>query len=208
MSTRIGLISDVHADTAPLRQALAIFERERVTQILCPGDVVGYGEEPEACVNLLQGCGAQVVRGNHERWFLERGEGSAALRQWLEGLPTSLEMVIEGVRLYMVHASPPDSDMDGIKLLDERGEVLPSALWQWQQRLRGFGYELLLVGHTHQLFAEQLGEVMLINPGSSAFNHSCAVLHLPERRIDWYAVGGEISRVWNWGMLVPRAGPA
>lgn len=204
MSTRIGLISDIHASAAPLEQALAIFARERVAQILCPGDVVGYGEEADACVELLRECKAQVVRGNHERWWLEDGKGSEALRRWITALPQSLSLECEGLSLYMVHASPPAADMDGIKLLDQRGEVMASALAEWRRRLDGFGYQLLLVGHTHQVYAERLGETLVVNPGSSVFNHSCAILHLPECRVEWVALGSDISPVWNWGMALPR----
>lgn len=59
--------------------------------------------------------------------------------------------------------------------------------------------DLLVVGHTHQVYAERLGGTLVINPGSTLFNHSCAVLHLPAQRVEWFAVGGAIRRVWNWG---------
>lgn len=204
MSTRIGLISDVHATAAPLREALAIFEREGVGLILCPGDIAGYGEELDAVVELLQQGDCQCVSGNHDRWFVERTEEEGESRTFLASLPLRREYVIEGVNLYLVHASPPDSDMDGVKLLDETGALIPQELDHWRERLQGFGHDVLVVGHTHQVYAEQLGETLVINPGSTAFNHSCAILHLPECRIEWFGVGGEMSRVWNWGMGVPR----
>lgn len=204
MSTRIGLLSDIHATAAPLREALAIFAREGVDLILCPGDIAGYGEDLEEVVELLRQADCQCVRGNHERWAIGREDLPGNLVSWLVGLPLWQEYVIEGVTLYLVHASPPDSDMDGIKLLDETGELLPQELDYWRERLQGFGHDVLVVGHTHQVYAEQLGETLVINPGSTAFNHSCAILHLPECYIEWFGVGGEISRVWNWGMGVPR----
>lgn len=206
MSTRIGLLSDVHATAEPLREALAIFAREGVELILCPGDIAGYGVEVDTCVRLLQQHGVQVVVGNHDRWCVERGEVESETLAYLEGLPSVREYEIAGKRLYLVHASPPESDMDGIKLLDETGELIPQELDYWRERLQGFDRDVLVVGHTHQVYAEQLGETLVVNPGSTAFNHSCAILHLPECRIEWFGVGGEISRVWNWGMGVPRRG--
>ncbi|MCW8828692.1 MAG: metallophosphatase family protein [Gammaproteobacteria bacterium] len=204
MSTRIGLISDIHASVAPLGEALAIFAREQVSQILCPGDIAGYGEELTGCVALLQQAGVKVVVGNHDRWHVEDGEDGREELAFMAGLPVALSLAIAGKRLYLVHASPPDSDMGGIKLLDETGALIPSALSAWRERLKGLGHEVLVVGHTHQVFAEQLGDTLVINPGSTAFNHSCAILHLPECRVEWYAVGGEMKRVWNWGMGVTR----
>lgn len=204
MSVRIGLVSDVHAATAPLSEALAIFEREGVSQILCPGDIAGYGEEVDECVQLLQQSGAQVVVGNHDRWCVEEGTGNSETLGYLDGLPRAINLNIADRQLYLVHASPPESDMDGIKLLDEQGALIPEALELWRNRLQGFGHDVLVVGHTHQVFAEQLGETLVVNPGSSVFNHSCAVLHLPECRVEWFALGEPISTVWNWGMGVPR----
>lgn len=204
MSTRIGLLSDVHATAGPVREALAIFEREGVQQILCPGDIAGYGVEVDECVRLLQQSGAQVVVGNHDRWYVERGEGDDETLGYLDGLPSALNLNISGMQLYLVHASPPESDMEGIRLLDEAGDPIPEALAHWRLRLEGFGHNVLVVGHTHQVFAERLGETLVINPGSTAFNHSCAILHLPELQLEWHPVGGGISSVWNWGMAVSR----
>jgi len=201
LSTRIGLLSDVHATPEPVREALALFAREGVTRILCPGDIAGYGEALEETVALLQQSGCEAICGNHDRWFLEReGEESAAHR-YLRGLPGVRTYTIEGLSLYMVHASPPDSTMDGIKLLDENGAILPAERQAWAERLAGFEHDLLLVGHTHQVFAERLGRPLVINPGSTVFNHSCAILHLPEGRVDWHPLGGRaLVRSWNWGM--------
>lgn len=53
MTVKIGLISDVHATAAPVREALAILQREGVETILCPGDIAGYGTELELTVELL-----------------------------------------------------------------------------------------------------------------------------------------------------------
>ena len=204
LPVRIGLLSDVHATPAPLREALAIFEREGVQQILCPGDIAGYGEEVDECVRLLQESGAQVVVGNHDRWCVEEGEGNSDTLGYLDGLPRAINLNIADKQLYLVHANPPESDMGGIKLLDETGALIPEAMEEWSERLQGFGHDVLVVGNTHQVFAEQLGETLVINPGSTAFNHSCAVLHLPECRVEWFDVGGTISRVWNWGMAFAR----
>ena len=58
------------------------------------------------------------------------------------------------------------------------------------------------MGHTHQVFAEQLGHVFVINPGSTQFNHSCMILTLPEKRVEYFALQGkEILRSWNFSML-------
>ena len=74
-------------------------------RILCCGDIVGYGPEPDAVVDRLASAGALGVRGNHDAaacgeiqidWFnpearsameWTRGAISEATRSWLRGLP-------------------------------------------------------------------------------------------------------------------------
>lgn len=202
MSTRIGLLSDVHATAAPVEEALGIFEREGVSQILCPGDIAGYGEELEQTVSLLERGGCEAIAGNHDEWFLEEAKTHSPVRDYLEALPLVRTYSIEGVSLYMVHASPPNSTMDGIRLLDEEGAIIPAQRQAWSARLASFEGDILLVGHTHQVFAERLGGPLVINPGSTAFNHSCAILKLPECYLEWFSLSGEeVLRSWNWGQL-------
>ena len=95
-----------------------------------------------------------------------------------------LQLTIAGKRLYMVHASPPDSVNNGIRLLDLDGNLIAAKKARWTEyllgHLLGFRHDVLLVGHTHQVFCEQLGDTLVINPGSARFNHTCAILSLPD----------------------------
>jgi len=112
-----------------------------------------------------------------------------------------MQLTIEGKHLYLVHASPPDSILDGIKLLDLDGNLIAEEKARWTERLQGFPHDVLLVGHTHQVFCEQLGDTLVINPGSTRFNHSCAVLSLPEMELEVFALSGKQPvRFWNWGV--------
>jgi len=204
MSCKIGLISDPHATPGPVAEALTLFDELGVERILCPGDIAGYGENVAASVTLIQQSGCQAVAGNHERWYLEQqaDETDPAVRNYFDQLPRFREWIIEGCRMYLVHASPPDSDMQGIRLLDETGRLIQSEKAYWEDSLADFDYDVLLVGHTHQIFAEQLGRTLVVNPGSSKFNHSCAVLTLPDRHFEVFGLSGQKpSRSWNWGMF-------
>ena len=86
--------------------------------------------------------------------------------------------------MYMVHASPPDSVKNGIRLLDIDGNLIAAEKAHWTEyllgHLQGFRHDVLLVGHTHQVFCGQLGNTLVINPGSARFNHTCAILSLPD----------------------------
>ena len=207
--TSIGLISDVHATAAPVAEALSIFEKARVDTILCAGDIAGYRDELEQVIALLDKNGCRSILGNHDVLYLDHYGDDPDDRAvaYFKGLPTMIEKTINGKRVYMVHAHPPDACHGGIKLLDRFGELQAERIACWSDRLRPFDYDVLIVGHTHQVFTEYLGDILVINPGSSAFNHSCAILHLPEMRVQTFALSGKaIERTWNWGehMIVRR----
>ncbi len=100
----------------------------------------------------------------------------------------------------MVHAQPPEGCHGGIKLLDKHGLIMPERVKQWSETLRSFDYDVLVIGHTHQVFAETLGNTLVINPGSSVFNNSCAILRLPEMAVEMIPLSGKkIEHTWNWG---------
>jgi len=200
--TAVGLISDVHAKAAPVREALAIFARENVEHIFCAGDIAGYHEELGETIALLADNGVRAVRGNHDLRYLEApGSGHAdPAADYFQQLPASIDTVIEGRRLYMVHAEPPYAcGGGGIRLLDPQGIVRPDRADQWQQQLAGCACDILVVGHTHQVFAEWLGSMLVVNPGSSAFNHSCAILRLPEMSVQLFSLSGRpVTPYWDW----------
>ena len=201
MTTRIGLISDIHASPAPLSEALTIFKQQQVDMILCPGDIAGYGDALDETVDLLIKSQCKTILGNHEIWYLEKpGHTHSITLQYLKSLPRTLELTLENKSLYMVHASPPDSYTEGIRLLDQDGEISRELKQDWNNKLSSFDYDVLIVGHTHQVFAEKLSGTLVVNPGSTTYNHSCAILSLPEMRVDFYPLSNmQISNVWNWG---------
>lgn len=206
MSVKIGLLSDVHATPEPLRQALTILRNEGVETILCAGDIAGYGSRVDLTAELLSESNCRTIAGNHDLWWLERSkvvaeqDGSVAF-QFLRALPPVLELSIAGKELYMVHASPPLSVMEGIKLRDEEGLLIPEQIKLWSERLQGFSFDVLVVGHTHQVFAEKLGDLLVINPGSTRYNHTCMTLTLPEMTVEVHPLGGKKpAMVWNWGI--------
>ncbi len=200
--TSIGLISDVHATPSPIEEALSIFEQAGVEQVFCAGDIAGYGDQLEQSIALLVKSGCRTILGNHDLLYLDHyaddvdNEAVAFFRRQT----TSMNMTIAGKRVYMVHAQPPDDCHGGIKLLNREGVVQPDRVAFWTDELKTLDCDVLVVGHTHQVFAEQVGEILVVNPGSSAFNHSCAILSLPEMTVQVFPLSAkEIEKTWNWG---------
>lgn len=204
MTTKIGLVSDVHATPAPLREAFSLFQQEQVDLTICAGDIAGYGEELDQTVELLIENKCQTISGNHDSWFLKNSnpEEDKWIEEYFSKLPATLDFTFEHKYLHIVHASPPDSNMKGIKLLDMKGNIMPDRKTLWTKTLEEFDYDVLVIGHTHQVFAEQLGNTLVINPGSTKFNHTCAILTLPDLNVQTFPLSNKTpQKVWNWGMI-------
>jgi predicted phosphodiesterase len=63
---RIGIFSDVHGNSEALEIVLKSLKYERVDRTICLGDLVGYGPEPNQCVDRVMNVADKVVVGNHD----------------------------------------------------------------------------------------------------------------------------------------------
>jgi predicted phosphodiesterase len=141
------------------------------------------------------------VLGNHDLGYLQNGaEDDDPAACYFRQLPRYLDTVIADKRVYVVHAEPPAACHGGIRLRDRSGAVQPDRVSHWAGQLEPLDCDVLVVGHTHQVFAERVGDKLVVNPGSSAFNHSCAILRLPEMQVQVLPLSGKAVRpVWQWG---------
>jgi putative phosphoesterase len=166
---RIGLIADVHADPRALEDALRGLASHGVDQILCAGDLVGYGNEPDAAVAILRDRAIPCVRGNHDRWALERrqvlgprGWKPAVLRDdtwdFLQALPASDRHVWAG-RVLAVHHGSPARDTEYVT----PDRPLPESV----ERFWAAGdAQVLILGHTHIPMIHRGPCGTVLNPGS------------------------------------------
>ncbi len=63
---RLAIISDIHANIQALERVLAKCDELDVDEIICLGDVVGYGGNPNECCELLRERASMVLMGNHD----------------------------------------------------------------------------------------------------------------------------------------------
>lgn len=61
---KLGIIADIHSNLEALRCALDALKDVR--EFICPGDLVGYGPNPNECVEIIRGLKCRTVAGNHE----------------------------------------------------------------------------------------------------------------------------------------------
>jgi len=116
---KTGIIADIHGNLEALTKVLDALEREGVGKIVCAGDVVGYGADPQACIALVRERASAMVAGNHDygavgklpldyfnpaareaiRWTAT--QLSEEDQRWLSALP----LVHEEEQYQLVHAS-------------------------------------------------------------------------------------------------------
>ena len=66
VAERFAIISDIHSNLEALTTVFSRIDELGVDRILCLGDIVGYGPDPEPCVDLVRERCELVLRGNHD----------------------------------------------------------------------------------------------------------------------------------------------
>ena len=70
-----AIISDIHGNLEALQAVLADIDRQGVDDVICLGDVVGYGPNPCECVKLVRDRCSVVILGNHDQGALFDPDG-------------------------------------------------------------------------------------------------------------------------------------
>jgi len=63
---KVAVISDIHANRHALEATLDAIASSDASELWCLGDLVGYGAEPDACVELARAHAAVCLSGNHD----------------------------------------------------------------------------------------------------------------------------------------------
>jgi predicted phosphodiesterase len=84
---RVAVVSDVHANRHAFEAVLDAVEATGAEELWCLGDLVGYGAEPDACVELARRHAAVCLAGNHDLAAC----GKLPLGQFVRGAELSIE---------------------------------------------------------------------------------------------------------------------
>jgi len=161
---KVAVISDLHSNREALQAVFDHIREQGVARLFCLGDVVGYGPEPEFCVDLVRGHAEVCLMGNHdEALFRDASDFNPHARgavdytrkrmfphwyssserktrwRWLQDLPLSHR---EG-RFLFVHGSPRDPVREYVLSTD--GFLNPEKLRQIFDTFEG----VAVGGHTH-----------------------------------------------------------
>jgi putative phosphoesterase len=180
--TRMGVITDVHANLPALDAVFAKIERLGVDSIYCGGDLVGYGPHPsEVCAAIearaiptiygnydytiardIHDCGCAYVT-QHDReigqlsveWTLAHTDRRA--KDFMRGLPFDVRFELGGERIRLVHGSPR-------KVNEYLFEDKPARTFERIAALADC--DVLVFGHTHKPWVHEYGGVRFVNCGA------------------------------------------
>jgi diadenosine tetraphosphatase ApaH/serine/threonine PP2A family protein phosphatase len=153
---RVGIFSDIHGNMHALQSVLSELEKEEVDFTLCCGDVVGYGGNPNECVEVLRERQIPTIAGNHDFAALNlvdityfndiareaivwtRQEMKPENMDWLKELPLSIEVE----DMLFVHASPNNPESWNYII----------TMGQARIGFQYFGQRVCFIGHSHTPF--------------------------------------------------------
>jgi len=153
---RIAVISDIHGNMEALSEVFDDIEKSKVDSVICLGDMVGYGPEPEAVIQLIMSREIPTIMGNHElavidpsylKWFNPAARQSIlTIIPWLSeesmAFISNLETFITMYGGRFVHGFPPDSIITYLFQIDN--EELIAAFRKLKEKI-------CFVGHTHKM---------------------------------------------------------
>lgn len=63
---KYAVFGDIHGNLEALEAVLAAIEKAKPDTLICMGDIVGYGADPEGCLSRMHELGCATVAGNHD----------------------------------------------------------------------------------------------------------------------------------------------
>ncbi|MBI4825554.1 MAG: metallophosphoesterase family protein [Nitrospirae bacterium] len=123
---RYALISDIHSNIEALNAVIEKVKAEMVDKVILLGDIVGYGPDPNECIESLRGFADILIAGNHDHGAVGMTDISCfnkhakAAIQWTSGILSEenkaflsslpLTSNIKSGSIYLVHSSPKEPE--------------------------------------------------------------------------------------------------
>jgi len=148
---KYGIISDIHSNIEALDKVLD--NMEKVDAIICLGDIVGYGANPNECISRVKEIKSRCIAGNHDLAAVKKldvnffnDEARAAI-QWTSKKLTRenicyLESLKEKLYLqnnvYAIHGSPGNNKWDYIN-----NRFIAAMIFE------KYIFDIIFIGHSH-----------------------------------------------------------
>jgi predicted phosphodiesterase len=149
----LAVISDVHANLEALEAVMSDIEHQNADKIICLGDIVGYGSDPEACLDLVDKNCAIKLMGNHEHAVMGKMINHHMNQAAQQSISWTLNKLADRY-LPMIADLPIDAYSDGIYFVHS-SPVEPSN-WRYvltsadaAQAFQSLKTRFCFLGHSH-----------------------------------------------------------
>ena len=174
---KFAAIADVHGNIWRSKRCWMTFARRVFPSIVNLGDAASGPLDAARTIDLLIACGAVSIRGNHDRYLIDRAPdkmGSwdrpayeqleARHFDWLRALPPT-RLFRDSV--FLCHGTPASDENYWLEAVLPDGHVQLASAEAIAQAAEGIAHRLILCGHTHLARAVRLADGrMIVNPGS------------------------------------------
>lgn len=173
---KYAFFSDVHANLEALKAVILDFRTEKIDRIFFLGDAVGYGPNPNECIELIDKVSKIKLMGNHDyaalglmetEYFNQyAAESMIWTRDSLERdkieIMSDFELTAKVGDFLLVHSSPKEPQLWHYIL--DMNDV--------EDNFEYFKEKVCLVGHTHRPFIVSINE-----------EGDCIISHKTEEKI-------------------------
>jgi predicted phosphodiesterase len=149
---RIAIVSDIHGNRHAFEAVLEAIAASSCEEVWCLGDLVGYGAEPDACVELAGRHAAICLAGNHDLGVVgalpleEFSRGAQLAARWTQ------ETITEETLEYLKALEPSNLDEEvGLYHASPRDPIWEYVLSPLQAELclDVQTHRICLIGHSH-----------------------------------------------------------
>jgi len=150
----LAIISDIHANLEALTAVLAAGKELGIDEWVCLGDMVGYGADPNECVELVRARCSVVLLGNHDEAAVAEGE-PPGFNPWAAEAILWTQQALQDEHKQYLRERPLRHETD----LATYVHSTPIRPEEWEYILSaadalacadGFSTPLCFVGHSHQ----------------------------------------------------------
>jgi predicted phosphodiesterase len=152
---RLAVFADIHANLEALQAVVKDFQDQQVDRYICLGDLIGYGANPNECIDLIRSLpNVIVVLGNHDAAVTWETTPYGMSKSAQQAIFWSMETLTEKNLSFIKNLEP--TRVMGNMIFSHANPYNPKA-WRYvnsrkyaARTFAGTTQQLVFIGHTHK----------------------------------------------------------
>ncbi len=150
---KIGILSDIHSNYEALSAVLQHASQQQPDMLVCLGDIIGYGANPNECIELIKSHCDIVILGNHDAALIQQDIAYSFTPHARAAILWTLSQITQA-NLQYLHTLPLTAHLDCCFFVHSA----PTSPERWQyiidendatMHFSSFEEPLCFVGHSH-----------------------------------------------------------